>query len=273
MSPKPTLIFIPGAWHTAAVWDKVTQLLKAQGHNCIALNLPSCSSDPSATFKDDIQAVHAAIISETTVKNHNVVLVAWSYGGHVANSAIKDLTSTLQTTNGNSNNNNNNDNDSRDSPTRVLGLALIASGFTATGISFLEATDGVPPPFITLNHTTGFADLSADPKALFYHDLPLAEARHWESRLTNMSLRSLTEGGEHAYAGWKDLPVWFLVTAGDRALPAGVQREFVKGAKGRGGDVTVREVEGAGHAVMLGKAWEVVGFLEEALEALEAFGG
>lgn len=266
MSPKPTLIFIPGAWHTAAVWDKVTQLLEAQGHNCIALNLPSCSSDPSATFKDDIQAVHAAIISEITVKNHNVVLVAWSYSGHVANSAIKNLTSTPQTTNGNNN-------ASKDSPARILGLALIASGFTATGVSFLEATGGIPPPFITLNRTTGFADLSADPKALFYHDLSLPEARHWESRLTNMSLRSLTEGGEHAYAGWKDVPVWFLVTAGDRALPAGVQREFVKGAKGRGGDVTVREVEGAGHAVMLGKAWEVVGFLEEALEALEAFGG
>ena len=85
-----------------------------------------------------------------------------------------------------------------------------------------------------------------------------------------MSQKSLTEGGEHAYAGWKDVPVWFLVTAGDRALPAEVQREIVKGAKGRGGDVMVREVGGAGHAVMLSREGEVVEFLEE---ALEAFGG
>lgn len=81
MPTKPTLILIPGGWHTSAVWDKVTKLLEAQAYTCIGINLPSCSANPSATFKDDIQAVRTAILSETTEENHNVVLVAWSYGG------------------------------------------------------------------------------------------------------------------------------------------------------------------------------------------------
>ena len=254
MSTKPTLIFIPGGWHTAAVWDKVIHLLEPQGYTCIAITLPSCSSNPSATFKDDIQAVRTAILSETNDKNHNVVLVAWSYGGQVANSTVKGLTCPSPTT-------------TTEPHGRILGLALIASGFTQTGVGFLEATGGVPPPFFTLNTTTGFADLTADATELFYHDLPLLDATQRQSQLTNLSLKALAEGGEHAYAGWKELPVWFLIPTGDRALPADVQRGFVKSAREQGGMVEVREVEGAGHAVMLSRAEEVVGLLEEAVDA------
>jgi pimeloyl-ACP methyl ester carboxylesterase len=255
MSTNPTLVFIPGGWHTAAVWDKVIHLLESQGYTCIAITLPSCSSNPSATFKDDIQAVRAAILSETNDNNHGVVLVAWSYGGQVANSAVKGLTSPTTTST------------TAEPHGRILGLTLIASGFTQTGVGFLEATGGVPPPFFTLNATTGFADLTANATELFYHDLPLLEAQHWESQLTNLSLKALAEGGEHAYAGWKELPVWFLVPTGDRALPADVQRGFVKSAREQGGMVEVREVEGAGHAVILSRAEEVVGLLEEAVDA------
>ena len=71
MSTNPTLIFIPGGWHTAAVWDKVIKLMEAQGYKCIGVNLPSCSSNPSATFYDDIQAVRSVIVLETNDKNQN----------------------------------------------------------------------------------------------------------------------------------------------------------------------------------------------------------
>ena len=262
MSKEPTLILIPGGWHTAAVWDKVSDLLKAQGYNCIGIDLPSCSPNPSATFHDDIQAVREAILSETNDKTNDLVLVAWSYGGQVANSAIKGLTPTTTSDQQAGDN-------SETAQARVLGIALIASGFTATGVGFLEATDGVPPPFITLNHTAGHAELAADPKDLFYHDLSEQEAKHWESNLTELSLKALAEGGEHAYAGWKDVPTWFLVPLEDRALPAEVQKGFVRMAREQGGDVTVREVEG-GHAVMLSRPGEVAEFFRE---AVKAFGG
>lgn len=261
MSSKPTLIFIPGGWHTAAVWDKVIRLLEAQGYTCIGVNLPSCSSNPSATFHDDIQAVRKVIISETKDKNHNVVLVAWSYGSQVACSAIKGLTPAHITPG-----------EEQQHHGHILGLALLASGFTTTNLSFLAPTNNIPPPSITLNHTTGFAELVTDPKDLFYHDLPFPEAQYWESQLTNLSLKSLADGGEYAYAGWKEVPVWFLIPTGDRALPAEVQRGFVERAREQGGTVVVREVEAAGHAVMLSRAGEVVGFLGEALGAFVSSG-
>jgi pimeloyl-ACP methyl ester carboxylesterase len=194
----PTLIFIPGGWHTAAVWDKVIKLMEAQGHTCIGVNLPSCSSNPSATFYDDTQAVRGVILAETNDKNRNVVLVTWSYGGQVASSAIRGLTSTTTTTTTDTSTQEEADGTDKKPQGRILGLALIASGFTTTGVSFLAATNNTPPPFLTPNTTTGFAALVADPKDLFYHDLPLPEAQYWESQLTQLSLKALAEGGEHS---------------------------------------------------------------------------
>lgn len=248
MSAKPTLVFVPGSWHTPAVWDKAIEHLDAQHFKCAKVSLPSCSSDPSATFGDDTQAVRKIITAETEA-GRNVVLVVWSYGGQVGNSAIKGLTTPESSDHG-----------------RVLGIALIASGFAMTGVGFLEATGGVPPPFISLDHDAGYANLNADPKDLFYHDLPKPEADHWIQQLTKQSLKSLSEGGEHAYSGWKDVPTWYLAAVEDKALPVELQRMFVQMAQAQGGDVTLREVQ-AGHAAMLSKPKECADFVIEAAEA------
>jgi pimeloyl-ACP methyl ester carboxylesterase len=135
-----------------------------------------------------------------------------------------------------------------------------------TGVGFLEAIGGVPPPFISLDHDAGFANLIADPKELFYHDLDTSEAECWIQQLTKQSLKSLGEGGEHAYSGWKDIPTWYLAAVEDRALPVEVQRVFVKMAQEQGGNVTLREVQG-GHAAMLSKPKECADFVIEAARA------
>ena len=248
MSANPTLVLVPGSWHTPAVWDKVVGYLDAQQFKSVPVSLPSCSSNASATFSDDIQAVRKAIIAETET-GRDVVLVVWSYGGQVGNSAIKGLTKTDDNKHG-----------------RVLGIALVASGFSVTGVGFLEATGGIPPPFINLDHDAGFANLIADPRELFYHDLDKSEAEHWIQQLTKQSLKSLAEGGEHAYSGWKDVPTWYLAAIEDRALPVDAQRMFVQMARGQGGDVTLREVQG-GHAAMLSKPKECADFVIEAARA------
>lgn len=37
---KPAFVFIHGAWHGARTWDKVTPVLEAAGHYCMAIDLP-----------------------------------------------------------------------------------------------------------------------------------------------------------------------------------------------------------------------------------------
>lgn len=257
MSNKPTFVFVPGAWHTASIWEKVTSLLDIQGYRSSSVTLPSTDGDPDATFHDDVQAVRDAILSETN-QGHNVIVAVHSYGGHVGESALEAVPTTKnpgpepEPTNG-----------------KVIGIAMMATGFNLPGKAFMDGLGGQPPPAWRADAESGLAVFTDDPPPaeLFYHDLPVPEAEEWSSRLTSQSLKALFEGGEYAYAGWKDVPCWFLMTTEDRALPVCVQRMLVGMAREAGGRVEVREVR-SGHCPMLAKPEDTASFLVEAATAL-----
>ncbi|OOF95010.1 hypothetical protein ASPCADRAFT_171439 [Aspergillus carbonarius ITEM 5010] len=257
MSNPPTLVFIPGSWHRPTCYDKVIQPLQEQHQlKCVSVTLPSTSGDPAATFKDDLDVARDAISTETT-QGRNVVVIAHSYGGMVGNSAIKGFAQPRDAT--------------TQPPTTgyVIGLILIASGFTLTGLSFMDPFFGHPPPSWRVNSTTGYAELVAPPRELFYHDLPQEEAEHWVSQLTTQSLKALFEGGEFTYAGWKDVPMWYIGTIEDRGLPVLAQRMQVGMAREMGGHVEHRELQ-TSHSPFLSQPEATVKIM---LEAIEAFTG
>ncbi|KAE9380710.1 alpha/beta-hydrolase [Stipitochalara longipes BDJ] len=257
MSTRPTLVFVPGAGHRAEVWNKVVALLEAQHFKCIPVTLPSTLSNPSATFFDDIKAVRDPIISETS-EGRDVVVVVHSYGGAVGCSAVKGLTrpkkdivsSTTETTG------------------HVIGIASMASGFGPSGMTFADGLGGKLPPSWEVNEETGFADILAPPRETFYHDLPVEEGEYWVGKITKQAARPFMhpEGREHSYAGWMDVPLWYLATTDDRALPFEAQKHFIQMTKDAGGDITVREVHSS-HSPMLSKPKETAKFIEEAAAA------
>ncbi|KAG8162375.1 hypothetical protein KVR01_008140 [Diaporthe batatas] len=256
---SPTLVFVPGAWHKPVCFDKVTNILQGRYKlECVSVTLPSTTGNPAATFKDDIDVVREAICKETS-QGHNVVIVAHSYGGMVGNSAIKGFMKPV-------------DNATEGSGTsshqigHVVGLVLIASGFTFTGLAFMDLFMGKPPPFWRINNTTGYAELVAPPRELFYHDVPADEAEYWVSQLTNQSLKSLFEGGEFAYAGWQDVPVWYLGTIEDRGQPVVAQRMQVGMAREMGAHVQHRELRSS-HSPFLSRPEQTAGIVFEAVGA------
>lgn len=259
MSTLPTLVFIPGAWHKPTCYNKVIKLLQDQHKlKCISITLPSTTGNPAATFKDDLDAAREAVLSET-VHSRNVVVVAHSYGGMVGNSAIKGLTQPDFT-----------ETQNQISTTGyVIGLILIASGFTLSGLAFMDPFFGHPPPSWRVNNETGYAELVTSPRELFYHDLPADEAEFWVSQLTTQSLKALFEGGEYTYAGWRDVPVWYIGTVEDRGLPVVVQRINIGMAKEIGGRVEHRELQ-TSHSPFLSQPEMTVMIM---LEAVEAFTG
>ncbi|OAA54650.1 hypothetical protein ISF_08251 [Cordyceps fumosorosea ARSEF 2679] len=246
MSAKPTLVFVHGAWHRPETWDKVNAEVAAKGYKGIAVTLPSTLGDRTTTFGDDVRAAQDVIRQETDAGRH-VVLVVHSYGGQVGNSAVQGF--------------------SRHSPGRdatapahVIGLVMIATGFTVTGVAFLEAMGGTPPPSWRLNDGTGFAEIVAEPRDMLYHDLPEEEGRAWVARMTKQAQLPLTGGGEHAYAGWREVPTWYLKTVEDHALP--VQ---LRVAREEGADVTDRGLP-TSHSPMLSRPREVGEFIDEAAQ-------
>ncbi|GAB1315954.1 Methylesterase 7 [Madurella fahalii] len=275
MSTSPTLVFIPGSWHKPTCYNKITKLLQ-ENHKlkCTSITLPSTAGNPAATFKDDIDAAREAISSETS-HGHDVVVIAHSYGGMVGNSAIRGFTQPRDAGESSSTpmpaSTRAQDTDQSQTPTagHVIGLVLIASGFTLTGVSFMDPFFGRPPPSWRINNATGYADLVTPPRELFYHDLPVDEADYWASQLTSQSLKALFEGGEFAYAGWMDVPVWYIGTVEDRGLPVVMQRMQVGMARAMGGTVEHRELQ-TSHSPFLSRPEETVVIV---LEAVEVFTG
>ncbi|KAH7395598.1 Alpha/beta hydrolase fold-1 [Cadophora sp. MPI-SDFR-AT-0126] len=269
-SQKPTFVFVPGAWHKPTCWSKVTALLTTHGYKSLTPALPSTLGDASATFKDDLDVVREAITSETT-QGRDVVVVVWSYGSLPGASAIRGLTkrrSHSEIADGEAAAAVEKENDGQG---HVIGLCMIATGFCATGAHFLASTGGVPPPFWKIS-STGFAEFTLDEEGireLFYHDLPVEEGKKWVGEVTKQSLKSLSEGGEDVYAGWRDVDCWFLATREDRGLPFEMQGMLVGMAREQGGNVVMREVQ-SGHAPMLSKPEETAEFL---LDAAKAFVG
>jgi len=252
MSQKPTLILVPGAWHSPDTWNKVTSLLNTQQYKTVSVTLPSTLSDPSSTFSDDIKAVRDPIVAETT-KGRDVVVVVHSYGGAVGSSAVRGLTRLKQDV----------ASPKEASSGHVIGIIMIASGFVVTGVGFLEGLGGKPPPLWTLD-PSGFAVLVGDPRELFYHDLPIEEGSDWVGRLKQQASGPMTEGGKYYYSGWKDVPVWYLVTMDDKVHPIPIQRFFVQAAKDAGADVTMRDIYSS-HSPMLSKPNETVDLILEAV--------
>jgi pimeloyl-ACP methyl ester carboxylesterase len=248
MSSNPTFVLVPGAWHSKTTYDKVVSLLSSQGHKSIAVALPSTSGDKNAGIKDDIDAVREVIIGEEK-KGIDVVVVVHSYGGVVGASAMKDLTTKQNGSGG-----------------RVIGFIMLTSGFAQTGASFMEPFGGQPPPFWKKDTESGFATLVGDPRPIFYHDLPIEEGEIWVKRLEKQSLKALFEGGEHVYAGWKDVPVFTIITTDDRSFPTEFQHMLAQGAKDAGGEVTITEIASS-HSLMLSKPNEVVEIMVEAAKA------
>jgi len=257
MSNKPTIVLVAGSWHRSETWDKVDSFLEKDGYKCLPLALKSASSNASATFLDDVTVVRDTIVAETT-QGRDVVVVAHSFGGVVGPSAIKGLTRPKgESSDGKSG--------------HVIGLVMIATGFMPTGVTFLAAGGGKPPPPWIIS-PDGFAELVMDKRDLFYHDLPEEEGNEWVAKLTQQSVKALAEGGEHVYAGWMDVPVWFLATVEDHAFAASglpaldIQKFVVKTAKDAGADVTMREIVSS-HSPMLSKPKETAEFILEATAA------
>ncbi|KAF1985790.1 alpha/beta-hydrolase [Aulographum hederae CBS 113979] len=253
MFNKPTLIMVPGSWHRPETWDKVRAILEEQQYNCIPIILPTTTGNASLGFADDVKVVSDSIQTEISAKR-NVILVVHSYGGAVGVSAIKGFTRPKSGIS------------SRSETGHVLGVAMIATGFGPSGQTFLDGVGGQPPPTWSLDPTTGFATIAVPARDLFYHDLPTDEGEEWVSNLTPQSSKAFTTGADVAYAGWMDVPVWFLETVEDRGLPVQAQQMMVGMAKEAGADVTVREIASS-HSPMLSRPKETATFITDAVAA------
>ncbi|EXJ58541.1 hypothetical protein A1O7_05968 [Cladophialophora yegresii CBS 114405] len=264
MAPLPTLILCHGAWHTPEYWDPVKELLESKGYKCVAPFIGyngRAGEKPVQSLKPVIDALQEVIAEETNMGN-DVVMVNHSMGGMAGTSAIKGFTKQNSSELGSGNSG------------HVLGLVQLTAWVpVAKEVSLADMAQDFarrhPGPkdvqLVTEDPGSGWSELKGDPAKAFYNDMSREEGEKWVSKLINYS-SATRSARDSVYAGWKDVPMWYLVCTNDKAIVPQLQHDLVKRCRAAGADVTTRECE-SGHSPMLSKPEETVAFVEDAVKA------
>jgi pimeloyl-ACP methyl ester carboxylesterase len=130
---NPTIVFVPGAWHTSAAFQPVISLLKSHSYPSIGLHLPSVGGSPVVTSMDPDKALIRSTVSELVDAGKEVVVVSHSYGGAPASSALEGLSITERTKAGKKGG--------------VIAMAMISTFLLDVGRSLLNG--GEPASWVT----------------------------------------------------------------------------------------------------------------------------
>lgn len=88
---KPTIVFAPGAWHTADCFDTVRSALHARDWPTEAIDYPSVGAEPPSKGVADDVAVLRTTLERLAEAGKKIVLVMHSYGGLVGANAVEGL--------------------------------------------------------------------------------------------------------------------------------------------------------------------------------------
>ena len=85
-----TIVLVHGAWADATAWQAVVPLLKAQGHEVIAVNLPGHGTDATSFANISLQS-YTEVVKNAIGDRKNVILVGHSMAGLVISQVAEEI--------------------------------------------------------------------------------------------------------------------------------------------------------------------------------------
>lgn len=86
---KPTVVLVPGAWHTPSAFEPVLPLLHGAGYPTATVALPSVGVSPGLLdFTDDVAAIRTLVEGLVDDLGREVLVVSHSYGAIPATEAV-----------------------------------------------------------------------------------------------------------------------------------------------------------------------------------------
>jgi pimeloyl-ACP methyl ester carboxylesterase len=114
----PTIVFIPGAWHTCEYYKHVISILTAKGYPTATVDLPSVGG--ISPMADDAAAIQK-VTSELASDGQEIILVMHSYGGIPGTESAKGLARKIRQTEG--------------KPGTIIGLVYMSAYLLKEGMS------------------------------------------------------------------------------------------------------------------------------------------
>jgi pimeloyl-ACP methyl ester carboxylesterase len=233
MSALPNIVLVHGAWADGSSWSAAIKSLQADGYTVTAPQFPLTS------LADDVARLRQVLARQ----NVPTLVAGHSYGGQIITALGADAPN-------------------------VVGLVYIAAFGLDEGES-IGALLAQGPPTPAIAHLDidqqGFAWLPEDD---FVHhfagDVDPDQARVMYAVQQPLSASALQE--VMGVPAWKSHPSWFLVAAGDQAIPPEAERQFAA----RMGATTV-EVP-TNHVAMVSHPGDVVSLIKTAAAAIPAAG-
>jgi pimeloyl-ACP methyl ester carboxylesterase len=230
------IVLVHGAWADGSSWSRVIPLLEADGYHVVAVQLPLTS------LAEDDAVTERAIARITTAYPGPVLLVGHSYGGVVIG-------------------------DTPGNDPKVAGLVYVAAFAPDSGESALSLlkTLTVPSPlgqFLVFDAANQFVTISPQGVAeAFAQDLPKPEQAVLTVTQGPASVAVLT-ATPSVVPAWRTKPSWFIVSAHDKAITAGLEEQMAEKIKAT--TITLPTC----HLAMLQEPLKVAKFIEQAALAV-----
>jgi pimeloyl-ACP methyl ester carboxylesterase len=223
MNARPNILLVHGAWADGSCWSAVIAQLQARGYNVAAPQFPETS------LANDVSRLRHML----SLQDGPTVIVGHSYGGQIMTALGTDVQN-------------------------AVGLVYIAAFGLDEGETIgALLQQGPPPPALAhLNiDNQGFAWVPEDD---FVEHPVKAKVMFAVQQPLSMSTLEDVMG----VPAWKALPTWYLVAAGDEAIPPDGERAFAA----RMGATTI-EIQ-SNHCAMVSHPDEVVSLIETAVTGI-----
>ena len=231
MKAQPNIILVHGAWADGSCWSTVIERLQAGGYQVTAPQFPESS----------LAADVARLRQVLDRQDGPAVVVGHSYGGQIITALGTDAPN-------------------------AAALVYIAAFGLDEGES-IGALLGQGPPTPALAHLDidkqGFAWLPED-DFVNHFAADVDQARALVMYAVQQPLAATALEDVMGVPAWRSLPAWYLVAAGDEAIPPDAERQFAA----RMGATTV-EVP-SGHVAMVSHPDAVTALIEKAAKAVQA---
>jgi pimeloyl-ACP methyl ester carboxylesterase len=245
-STKPTILFVPGAWHKAACYTPVIQKLNLQGYETATAELASVGPVPGfKTWADDIANIQK-VLTYLADQDKRVIIVAHSYGSLPAGEAIKGFLRREREAEGKAGG--------------VVHFVYISAFVLPPSTSLMDALGGKDLPWFKVSNSKQEVE-PEDPATIFYNDLPKSVQDEQISKLETFSYQMYYQ--KTTWAPYKEVASSFVFCTKDNAIPLPVQQGMVKGSGAQFRETTVE----AGHSPFLSKVDEVVDAIVGAAES------
>jgi pimeloyl-ACP methyl ester carboxylesterase len=229
MNARPNILLVHGAWADGSCWSAVIAQLQARGYNVAAPQFPETS------LANDVSRLRHML----SLQDGPTVIVGHSYGGQIMTALGTDVQN-------------------------AVGLVYIAAFGLDEGETIgALLQQGPPPPALAhLNiDNQGFAWVPEDDFVEhFAGDIDPVKAKVMFAVQQPLSMSTLED--VMGVPAWKALPTWYLVAAGDEAIPPDGERAFAA----RMGATTI-EIQ-SNHCAMVSHPDEVVSLIETAVTGI-----